>query len=115
LQANSGKLPFAVELVGSHWAADAQIDVLAINWREKAILLGECKWYTAPIGPAVIRELVAKAPLVVPAADWQVTYAFFARAGFTAEAQQEAQQHQAWLVGLAMVDADLRGALATPR
>jgi len=111
LQANAGNLPFAVELVGSHWAADAQIDVVAINWREKAILLGECKWYTTPVGPAVIRELVAKAPLIVPAADWQVRYAFFARAGFTPEAQQAAQQHHALLVDLAIVDADLRRAL----
>lgn len=111
LQANLGHLPFAVELVGSHWAADAQIDVVAINWRDKAILLGECKWYTAPVGVNVIRELLAKTPLVVPGADWQVYYAFFARAGFTSDAQQAAQALNAQLVTLETVDADLRQAL----
>ncbi|HUV91171.1 MAG TPA: DUF234 domain-containing protein [Anaerolineae bacterium] len=29
--------------VGSHWSRQAQADVVAINWRERAILLGECK------------------------------------------------------------------------
>lgn len=114
LQANLGNLPFAVELVGSHWAADAQIDVLAINWRDKAILLGECKWYTAQVGVSVIHELVAKMPLVVPGADWQVTYAFFSRTGFTPEAQQAAHALNALLVTLQMVDTDLRSALTKP-
>ena len=44
LQASQGKLPLAVERVGRHWSADVQVDVVAINWRDKAIMLGECKW-----------------------------------------------------------------------
>ena len=59
----------------------------------------------------VIRELLAKTPLVVPGADWQVYYAFFARAGFTPDAQQAAQALNALLVTLETVDADLRQAL----
>lgn len=30
-QAQNGQLPFEPEVVGSHWAADAQVDVVAIN------------------------------------------------------------------------------------
>ena len=111
LQANQGNLPFGVELVGSHWAANAQIDVVAINWQEKALLLGECKWYTAPVGATVIRELVAKTAAVVPDAAWQVFYFCFSRTGFTPDAQREAQLQPVRLVDLNMVDTDLRQAM----
>ncbi|MEW5987531.1 MAG: DUF234 domain-containing protein [Chloroflexota bacterium] len=110
-QANAGRLPFPVELIGSHWAADAQVDVVAINWRDKAILLGECKWGATAVGRTVIRELVNKAPLVVPGRDWQVHYACFARAGFTEGAAAEAQAHDVRLIDLPTLDADLRQAL----
>jgi AAA+ ATPase superfamily predicted ATPase len=111
VQAQMGNLPFRPQQVGGHWAADAQVDVVATNWREKAILLGEAKWSTDPIRRSVVRELVEKAPRVVPAPDWRVHYAFFARAGFTDAARREADTHDALLVDLATLDADLRDVL----
>lgn len=77
-QARITGLPFTPEIVGAHWATDSQIDVVAINWREKAILLGECKWGTNPVGREIIRELIDKTGMVVPGNDWKVHYAFFA-------------------------------------
>jgi len=111
VQARAGALPFAPELVGSHWSPGAQVDVVALNWRDQAILLGECKWGADAVGRAVIRELVGKAPRVVPGADWQVHYAWFARAGFTDAARAEAAALGATLVDLETLDADLRQAL----
>jgi len=32
-----GKLPLIPEVVGSHWSASVQVDVLAINWHKKQI------------------------------------------------------------------------------
>jgi len=116
VQARRGRLPFAPEDVGSHWAADVRVDVAAISWREKAILLGECKWGTAAVGRAVVRELVeTKTPKVLAALPdggegWRVHYAFFARAGFTEAARAEARSVGARLVDLATLDADLRDA-----
>ena len=104
-QARAGQLPLTPELVGSHWASDAQVDVVALNWRARAMLLGECKWGTDPVGAAVIRGLVEKAPRVLPAADWQPHFFFFARAGFTEAAQAEAAQVNARLVDLLELDA----------
>lgn len=77
------------------------------------IPLGECKWGVQPVDRSVIRELVAKAPKVVPAAGdgdaaWQVHYALFVRAGFTDAARAEAEGLDARLVDLEMLDADLR-------
>lgn len=121
IQARAGKLPFPPEIVGSHWAPDAQVDVVALNWREKAILLGECKWGVSAVGRSVVRELVDKAPRVVPppsgspreqGEEWQVYYIFFARAGFTEAARAESEAVGAQLVNLETLDADLRRALA---
>ena len=111
VQARAKALPLSPEIAGSHWAPNAQVDVVALNWRDKAILLGECKWGVEPVGRGVIRELVAKAPLVVPGDGWRVHYAFFARAGFTAAARAEAAPLDALLVDLDQIDAGLRRAM----
>ncbi len=101
-KARAGELPFIPEYVGSHWSPKAQIDVVAINWRLKTILLGEAKWTSDPVRRSIVRGLVEKADLVVPddGQGWQVHYAFFSRSGFTEAAVAEAQNHQAILVDL---------------
>jgi hypothetical protein len=114
-QARAGRLPFSPDRVGGHWGGGVQVDVVAVGWREKAILLGECKWGMRPVGRAVARELVEqKTPKVLRAlpgngAGWAVHYALFGRAGFTEAAQAEAQAHGALLVDLTTLD---RGLLA---
>lgn len=107
-QARQRKLPFQLERVGSHWAGDVQVDVVAINWQERAILLGECKWGVEAVGRSVIRDLVDKASKAVPGKGWQVHFACFARAGFTDAAREEAQRIGAMLVDLETLDKDLR-------
>jgi hypothetical protein len=115
-QARAGRLPFVPDIVGSHWAQDVQVDVVALNWREQAILLGECKWGVDAVGRSVVRELVEeKTPKVLQALPdggegWTIHHALFARAGFTDAAQAEAQTHKATLVELAALDRDLQAA-----
>jgi hypothetical protein len=107
------RLPFAPDDVGSHWSRAAQIDAVAVNWRARAILLGECKWGANAVGLDVIRDLIEnKTPKVLkdlPDAGegWTVYYAFFARAGFTDPARDEARRVGAYLVDLETLDADL--------
>jgi AAA+ ATPase superfamily predicted ATPase len=110
VKARSGKLPIIPEVIGSHWSTNTQVDVVAVNWHDKAILLGECKWGVDAVRRPVIRELIAKAPKVIPGEDWQVHYAYFARAGFTDAARQEAQTVDALLVDLETLEKDLSGA-----
>lgn len=113
LQARANKLPFPIEEVGSHWGGGVQVDVVAINWREKAILLGEAKWQVDTVGRSLIKELVEqKTPLVLKTlpdegSGWQVHYAFFARTGFTEAAQTEATAAHVLLVDLHRLDQDL--------
>jgi AAA+ ATPase superfamily predicted ATPase len=109
----AGQLPFEIQEVGSHWSRQSdpvQVNVVGINWAEKAILLGECKWGTGAVGRDVVRELIeVKTPRVLKAlpgeeAGWRVHYAFFARTGFTDAAQQEAAAHSFLLIDLADLD-----------
>ena len=99
-QGQRGHLPFQPEQVGSHWDRQAQVDVVALNWQEKTALLGEARWTTRPLGVQTLHELQAKADQVLPAADWHVHYALFARSGFTTPLQEQAERAGVLLVGL---------------
>jgi len=129
-QGRAGKLPFEVAdnkppvEVGSHWSRGVQdsgelsraVDVVAVDWREREILLGECKWGADKVRRSVIRELVeTKTPKVLKelpdGEGWKVHYAFFARAGFTDAARAEAESLEASLVDLERLDGDLRRVL----
>ena len=106
--AEMDQLPFLPAHTGSFWSRQAQVDVVAINWRTKNILLGECKWGQKPVGRDVIQALVNKTDKVLPGSvTWQVHYAFFARQGFTDAAQQLAAEHNALLITLSQIEADM--------
>lgn len=113
----TGKLPFAIQEVGSHWSRDVQVDVVGVNWAERAILLGECKWGADAVDRATVRDLIeTKAPKVLKelpggGAGWRVWYALFARSDFTDAARAEAGRMEAWLVNAAMLDAELKCSL----
>jgi len=119
-QARARRLPFAPEIVGSHWSGQVQIDVAAINWPKKQLLIGECKWGKDGVDLATVRELLEKEAKVreeLPedGQDWTVHYAFFSRAGFTAEARDRALAERAILVDLPTLDTDLLAASPTDR
>ena len=105
-QGRAGQLPFQVQEVGSHWSRKVQVDVVAVHWADRTILLGECKWGVDAVGRSTVRELVEdKTPKVLNelpdhGVGWTVHYALFARAGFTDAAAAEARQHGALLVDL---------------
>jgi uncharacterized protein len=113
IAAEMGEGPFLPERTGSFWSSQAQVDVLAINWRTKEILLGECKWGQKAVDQEVIQTLVDKTGKVLPSKDvWRVHYAFFARHGFTAAAQAVARslaaKHNVRLITLAEMEADMQ-------
>jgi len=108
-QGQANQLPFAPEVIGSHWSRHVQADVVAVNWREHAILIGECTWSTDRVDRQIVRDLIeGKTPLVlrdVPDAGqgWTITYACFARGGFTDAARQRMEAHQGWCIDLEML------------
>jgi AAA+ ATPase superfamily predicted ATPase len=106
-QTDEGKLPFLPKRIGSFWSKHAQIDVVAVNWRRKDILLGECKWTTSRAGKGTIETLVGKTEKVRPSEDWSAHYVFFSRSGFTSAARGEAAKVNATLVTLSQIERDM--------
>jgi hypothetical protein len=92
-------LSWAPQVVGSHWSRQVQVDVAAVNWQTRQILLGECKWGDERVSRTIVRELIgAKTPLVLQTLpqggqDWRVTHALFTRTGLTEAAAQELAAH----------------------
>ena len=109
-QAAAGELPFVPEHVGAHWGNGVRVDVVALNWREKAILLGEAGWAAYRVGQSVVHELIEKkTPKVLETLPdrgdgWTVYYAFFTRVGPTESARAKALAHNALLVDLVALD-----------
>jgi uncharacterized protein len=87
--------------VGSWWSrkSDVEIDVVTLD-RRGYCLLGSCKWWSKPIGPAVLNELYeAKAALGPKAA--QARLSLFSKSGFNPELVERAEAEQVELVEVA--------------
>src|SRR5262245_8806580 len=112
-QGYAGHLPLVPEAVGSHWSRKVQADVVAINWAEQAILIGECKWGDAAVDRQIVRDLLERtvpltlADLPNAGAGWRVYPALFARAGATPAARAALEQAGGLLVDLAKLYGDL--------
>ncbi len=108
-----GILGWSPQVIGSHWSRTVQVDVVAIDWAARRILLGECKWGTDAVSRSIVRELIGiKAPRILAdlpdgGLSWQVTYALFARAGATEAAIQELTAHSGMLIDLNRLMLDL--------
>ncbi len=78
-----GMLPFLPDQVGSIWNKSAQIDVAGVNFMDKTLILGECKWNRHPIGADVLKTLIEKTEKVLPReGQWQVYFLGFSRCGW---------------------------------
>jgi AAA+ ATPase superfamily predicted ATPase len=109
-QADAGHLPFIPRRVGAAWGRKTfQVDVVAINDDEHAILLGECKWTAGALGRSVVKGLMEKTAAVLPEGveGWKIYYAFFSKEGFTAEAKKEVANVPTFWVDLTSLDQGL--------
>ena len=110
-QGDAGKLPFVPRRVGAFWKRPGpQVDVVAVNEDDHAILIGECKWTGAAMGKSIVQGLMEKTGEVVPGPveQWKVYYAFFSKAGFTDEAKRAAGKAKCFWITLEQLDRDLR-------
>jgi AAA+ ATPase superfamily predicted ATPase len=113
VQGKRGGLPFEPDVIGSHWSASTQVDVTAINWQEKQILLGECKWGTGGVDRQIVRELIEKKTPKVMAempdsgANWQIHYATFSRGGITPAALSRLTEVSGFSVDLKILETGL--------
>ncbi len=113
-QGLAGRLPFKPEIVGSDWkGAHFQADVLAVDWRQAKVLIGEAKWGDHPVELADYVSLkeraakvVARMPLERKRA-WEIHYAVFARRGFAPALATTAKADKAQLVTFEQMVRDL--------
>lgn len=108
----AGDLPLRPEIVGAHWSRKLQADVVAVDWSNRQLLLGECKWGDGRVDRQTVRELIdgkgEQLRRELPDGDaWRFHYAVFSRGGLTPAATAELQAHDGLDVDLARLDAEL--------
>lgn len=98
-----GELPFRPARVGAYWDDRVEIDVVAASPGERAILWGEAKYTSAPVGEEILDDLRARAQALAAPDGWHTHYALFARSGFTAGLQVRAARERVILADLEQV------------
>ncbi len=119
VQARAGRLPFSPDFVGSDWGVHHQADMVAVNWRENQVLIGEAKWGDEPPDRKDWRAFADRVQKVAQrletvtskvkkeAKPWQLHLIFFSRRGVTAALRAEAQKVGARIVTFAEMVRDL--------
>ena len=89
------QLSFLPERIGSWWDQSSEIDVLAVSDSERALLVGECKWSTSPVGSDILEDLKRKTQMLQRTKSWdRITYFLFAKSGFTPALQEQASKEE---------------------
>ncbi len=103
-RARQGNLPFSPSLLGPWWSPDGEIDLVGLHAQTRELLVGECKWTERPVGLNILEDLKAKVNLL-PGGPWsRVTYALFAKRGFTNDLQVRAARGEEEILLIPMAD-----------
>lgn len=77
-----GELSFTTEFVGRAWNRKAEIDVVGINWKDRVVLFGECKWTATKMNASHLEALKTRAALLTKFNGFTKQYALFSKSGF---------------------------------
>jgi len=95
-KAAAGDLPFVPRRVGAWWTSAHEIDLVALNQDERALLLGECKWRNRPVGSNILANLQRKSLVLEKHFQPEkVYYALCSKVGFTDELRRMARENSA--------------------
>lgn len=91
---NSPKI-FPFLRIGRWWDNSDEIDIVALNEKEKSILFGEAKWSNKPVGINIFKDLKRKSQKV----NWSKEkrrehYCLFSRSGYTPEMLKSAKEEK---------------------
>ena len=84
--------------VGRMWNGRVEIDVAGIDRKSRSALLGECRWRGKRAGVELLDDLRTRAQTVEGLQGFELHYALFSRAGFTAELEKRARREDVLLV-----------------
>lgn len=98
--ARHGKELFGVpaQKVGAIWTANFDIDVAAVLL-DRSVALGECKWWTDPVGENVLDRLVERSDEVALDRQARRYFVLFSRGGFSDDLQRRAERDDVALLG----------------
>lgn len=90
-----GAWPFHFSKVGRYWDSNTEIDVVALDSENNNMILGECKYWNAPVGISVLQALEEKAERVPWNRDnRRVWYVLFSVSGFSDTLKELAKQRE---------------------
>ena len=87
---DAGELPFVPATVGRAWTRSAELDVVAMSGDDNSLLVGECKWQSRKLAPAVLDDLQRRVMRFGRLHRRQLRYALFSRSGFTGPLERRA-------------------------
>jgi hypothetical protein len=79
MRRNPERLPFRPSRIGRWWDRAHELDIVAYN--DHDVLFGECKWTSAPAGPATLAHLTDVAGQVPGFERHRKHFALFSKAG----------------------------------
>ena len=91
------QLPFEPEYIGRAWSRHVELDVVAVGWKQKCVLIGECKWMNTRITDSVLDSLMEGAEKLHSLAGFKKSYALFSKAGFSASLEKRASKENVLL------------------
>jgi uncharacterized protein len=94
---DNNQLPFVPDYVGRAWTREVEIDVAAVGWKQRAVLLGECKWQNTRMPESALDDLVARSAKFANFSGFKKHYALFCKAGFATSLRQRAQKESVLL------------------
>lgn len=81
-----GVWDFHFSKIGRYWDSKVEIDIAALDPDRKNLILGECKYWTEPVGVNILKDLERKAESVTWESGRRKTnYVLFSISGFTPE------------------------------
>lgn len=81
-----GVWDFHFSKIGRYWDSKVEIDIAALDPDRKNLILGECKYWTEPVGVNILKDLEKKAESVTWESGRRKTnYVLFSISGFTPE------------------------------
>jgi hypothetical protein len=87
---DADELPFVPDDVGRAWNPRAEIDVLAVNWKEQSAIAGECRWRRQKMAAREFASLRERCRRLDRIRDFKIQYALFSKSGFANDIQKAA-------------------------
>ena len=81
------------ERLGRYWNRNVEIDIMAIDEKEKNVLLGEIKWQKKPTDIKILEELRKKAEKIKTLSVCRKYFLLISKSGFTQAVQEMAGEN----------------------